>query len=78
MLALEGEIDKEYKSLVKAERAKDANGKINYEILHQDARVNVLNRWLKKSGLLSMPIIKPKVSAKNLGLNFWQILLSVK
>jgi penicillin-binding protein 2 len=48
MLALEGEIDKEYKSLVKAERAKDANGKINYEILHQDARVNVLNRWLKK------------------------------
>ncbi len=48
LLALEGEIDKEYKSLVKAEKAKESNTKINYEILHQDARVNVLNRWLKK------------------------------
>jgi penicillin-binding protein 2 len=48
LLVLEGEIDKEYKSLVRAEKAKDDNLKINYEILHQDARVNVLNRWLKK------------------------------
>jgi len=48
LLSLEGEIDKEYKSLVKAEKAKDNNTKINYESLHQDARVNVLNRWLKK------------------------------
>lgn len=48
LLALEGEIDKEYKSLVKAERAKENIIKINYESLHQAARVNVLNRWLKK------------------------------
>ncbi len=48
LLALEGEIDKEYKSLVKAEKAKESGTKINYEILHQEARVNVLNRWLKK------------------------------
>jgi penicillin-binding protein 2 len=48
LLSLEGEIDKEYKSLVKAEKAKDNVIKINYEGLHQEARVNVLNRWLKK------------------------------
>jgi penicillin-binding protein 2 len=48
LLSLEGEIDKEFKSLVKAEKAKDNNNRINYEGLHQEARVNVLNRWLKK------------------------------
>ncbi|MEI7602032.1 MAG: penicillin-binding transpeptidase domain-containing protein [Opitutae bacterium] len=48
LLSLEGEIDKEYKSLVKAEKAKESNTKINYEALHQEARVNILNRWLKK------------------------------
>jgi penicillin-binding protein 2 len=48
LLTLEGEIDKEYKSLVKAEKAKESGTKINYEILHQEARVNVLGRWLKK------------------------------
>lgn len=48
MLALEGEIDKEYRALVKTEKAKEDSVKINYEILHQQARVNVLNRWLKK------------------------------
>jgi len=48
LLALEGEIDKEYRLLVKAEKNKDDNLKINYENLHQESRVNVLNRWLKK------------------------------
>ncbi len=48
LLSLEGEIDKEYRTLVKAEKDKEDNLKINYENLHQQARVNVLNRWLKK------------------------------
>ena len=48
LLGLEGEIDREYRALVKAEKAKESTMKINYEILHQEARVNVLNRWLKK------------------------------
>jgi penicillin-binding protein 2 len=48
LLTLEGEIDREYRALVKAEKAKESTTKINYEILHQEARVNVLNRWLKK------------------------------
>ena len=48
LLSLEGEINNEYRSLVKAEKAKEDVKKINYEKLHQDARVNVLNRWLKK------------------------------
>ena len=48
LLSLEGEIDKEYRSLVKAEKAKESNPKINYEKLHQAARVNILNQWLKK------------------------------
>ena len=48
LLSLEGEIDKEYRSLVKAEKAKESNPKINYEKLHQEARVNILNQWLKK------------------------------
>lgn len=48
LLSLEGEIDKEYRALVKAEKAKDDIIKINYDKLHQEARVHVLNRWLKK------------------------------
>ncbi len=48
LLTLESEIYKEYRALVKAEKAKESSTKINYETLHQEARVNVLNRWLKK------------------------------
>lgn len=48
LLLLEDEIDHEYKAVVKTEKANNSGNKINYEELHQIARRNVLNRWLKK------------------------------